>query len=487
MKPVDPFARERKVWTVSEISRQIRELIEPRFPDVWVLGEVSNLRSSPAGHIYFTLKDERAQIPAVCFRNAARFLRFRPKNGESFRARGRIGTYEGRGEYQIVVEVLEPAGRGRLDAAFLRLKEKLEGEGLFDPSRKRPLPRFPIRIGIVSSPRSAAIRDLLTVLRRRHNSIGVLIYPTEVQGSAAAGEIARGVRELGRMEVDLVIVTRGGGSVEDLWAFNEEQVARAIAACPVPVVSAVGHETDFTISDFVADVRAPTPSAAGEIVSATKRELIERLEVAEGRMKAAVRYRVSELRRFLAARVGGRGFVVAEARIGRLTQRVDEYTFRLKRVLSSGELAGRVRRRIEDMDGRSRRNLSARLDSFQRRVADADRDVSRAMKTVLADRRERFHRQTETLDALSPLAVLDRGYSVCRTLDGRLVRSASGMDPGTGIEILLHEGRLEAEVTRRHFDDGPGKPEPRKQEKEKEKEEKVEKKVEKMEKEEDDA
>src|SRR6185436_9060591 len=255
---------QRKIYTVAELSSQIRDMLERRFIDIWVEGELSNFKASTAGHLYFTLKDDRSHLPAVCFRNAARLLRFRPENGKLFRARGRVSTYEGRGEYQLVVEVLEPAGLGALQLAFEQLKEKLDKEGLFKPERKRPIPAFPRKIGIVTSPKSAALRDILSVLKRRHNAINVLIFPAEVQGDGASLQVMEGIDCLSRTDVDVIIVTRGGGSMEDLWPFNEERVARAIVRSKKPVISAVGHEVDFTICDFVADLRAPTPSAAAE-------------------------------------------------------------------------------------------------------------------------------------------------------------------------------------------------------------------------------
>ena len=366
----DPItgARQRTIYTVSEVSRRLKDLIEGQFGDVWIEGEVSNLRQSAAGHFYFTLKDDRAQLPAVCFRNAARYLRFKPRNGEAFRARGRLSIYEGRGEYQIIVDVLEPVGRGALQAAFERLKARLDREGLFDAGRKRDLPRFPSRIGIVTSPRGAALHDILSVLERRHDTIDVLIYPTEVQGDTAAPRIAAGIRDLDT-KVDLMIVTRGGGSIEDLWPFNEEVVARAIAECETAVVSAVGHETDFTICDFVADVRAPTPSAAAEIVAKSKQEIAERLDAAERRMTSAIGFRLSQLRQFLAARVGGRGFAVAEGRIRQMSQQVDDYAFRMERVARSGELVDARRRRLEDASNATRRLVAGKL---ARRPASVD-------------------------------------------------------------------------------------------------------------------
>ena len=437
----------RTIYTVSEVSRRIKDLIEGQFSDVWIEGEVSNLRRSAAGHVYFTLKDERAQLPAVCFRNAALYLRFKPKNGESFRARGRLSIYEGRGEYQIIVDVLEPAGRGALQVAFERLKEKLEGEGLFDPERKQELPPFPSRIGVVTSPGSAALRDVLSVLERRHDAIDVLIYPTDVQGELAASQIAEGIRRLAKTDVDIVIVTRGGGSIEDLWPFNEEIVARAIADSPTPVVSAVGHETDFTICDFVADVRSPTPSAAAEIVASTKRELVDRLDAAQKRIDVAIRHRLSELGQFLAARVGGRGFAVAEGRLRQWSQQVDDYVFRMDRIVRSGELIESHRRRLESAWSSSGRVIDAVIAEGRRRLDDADRGSARATEASLIKARQRFLMLAETLDALSPLGVLERGFAVCRTPDGMVLRSASQVAVDGHVEILLHEGELKARVT----------------------------------------
>src|SRR5438874_8146764 len=283
-------------------------MLERRFTDIWVEGELSNCKSSTSGHMYFTLKDDRAQLAAVCFRNTARLLRFRPENGKRFRARGRVSAYEGRGEYQLIVEVLEPAGLGALQLAFEQLKEKLEKEGLFEPERKRPIPGFPRKIGIVTSPKSAALRDILTVLKRRHNTVNVLIFPAEVQGEGASLQVMEGIDYLSRStDVDVIVVARGGGSMEDLWPFNEERVARAIVRSPKPVISAVGHEVDFTICDFVADLRAATRREAAEIVIQSKEELFQRLEQLRSRLESTLKYRLTNLRHFLASKVGSRG------------------------------------------------------------------------------------------------------------------------------------------------------------------------------------
>ena len=401
-------------------------MLEGRFTDVWIEGEISNFKSSAAGHLYFTLKDERAQLPAVCFRNAARFLRFKPENGKSFRARGRITAYEGRGEYQIIVEVLEPAGLGALQLAFEQLKEKLEKEGLFRSERKRPLPPLPRRIGIVTSPTGAALRDVLTVLKRRHNALHVLIYPSEVQGANASIQIAEGIAYLSsQTDVDVILITRGGGSMEDLWPFNEERVARAIVSSLKPVISAVGHEVDFTIADFVADLRAPTPSAAAEIVIQSKEMLSQRVVQLENRLHSSIRHHLSTLRHFLASKVGSRGFVVAEAQVRRLAQRVDDLEFRLQQVGRSGSML---------------RARAHRLELIAQRLI-------RATEQSIQKSKQAFVHVAGTLDALSPLAVLERGYAICQTADGRVVREADAVELQSSVKVRLSRGSLTAVVT----------------------------------------
>ena len=415
---------QRKIYSVSELSGEIRDMLERRFVDVWVEGEISNFKASTAGHLYFTLKDERAQLSAVCFRNSARLLRFRPENGRLFRARGRVSTYEARGEYQLVVEVLEPAGLGALQLAFEQLKEKLEKEGLFRQERKRPIPVFPRKIGIVTSPKSAALRDILSVLKRRHNAIDVLIFPAEVQGDAASLQIMEGIDCLSRSDVDVIIVTRGGGSMEDLWPFNEERVARAIVRSQKPVISAVGHEVDFTICDFVSDLRAPTPSAAAEIVIKSKVEISERVAQLENRLQGTMKYRLSVLRNFMASKVGSRGFVVAETRIRRLAQRVDDLAFRVEQI------------------GRTGSFLRTRAHS----VEICEQRLSNAIQQRLKKWHQAFGRIAHTLDALSPLAVLERGYAICLTPEGQVIRSADAVPTDATVKVKLHKGSLEAKV-----------------------------------------
>lgn len=424
MQGSDLFSR--SVYTVSELSREIRSLVERQFPDVWVEGEISNLRRSGAGHIYFTLKDDHAQIPAVCFRSQARYLRFVPQDGESFRARGRVGTYPARGEYQILVDILEPTGRGTHQVAFDELKKRLEAEGLFEEEQKKQLPRFPVRVGVVTSPGSAALRDILAVLRRRNSAIDVWVYPTDVQGRSAAQELRRGVEYLSNSDVDVVILARGGGSVEDLWPFNDEALARAVFACRRPVISAVGHETDFVMTDFVADVRAPTPSAAAEIVVRSGGELSERLDGATRRLAGSMKFRLMELGRFLSTRGGGRGFSIAEQRIRQMAQRVDDLSFRLTHFGRSGSF----------------------LRSAGYRLETAERASSGAMDRALVLARRRLMVLSEQLNALSPLGVLDRGFSVCRRPGGEIVTSAAQVVRGESLEVLLRAGRLDVEVQR---------------------------------------
>lgn len=417
---------QRKVYTVSEISAEIRDMVERRFLDIWIEGEISNLKASTAGHLYFTLKDNKAQLPAVCFRNAARLLRFRPENGKTFRARGRMTTYDARGEYQIIVEVLEPVGLGALQLAFDQLKEKLQKEGLFSPERKRPIPALPRKIGVVTSRTGAALRDILTVLKRRHNAVNVLIFPCEVQGAGASLQIMEGIDYLSRKtDVDVILVARGGGSMEDLWPFNEERVARAIVRSQKPVISAIGHEVDFTIADFVADLRAPTPSAAAEIVCHSKEELLRRIADYSNRLQGSVRYRLRTMRYFLDSKVGSRGFAVAEAQLRRLSQRVDDLGFRLERFARSGDFFRGRHHRLEVLGHQMQGGIQFRL----RRAHDA------------------FGRIAHTLDAISPLAVLERGYSVCLTPEGRVVRNADDVELNSSVRVRLHQGSLRAVVS----------------------------------------
>jgi len=423
----------RAVLTVSELTRRLQEVLEAQFPAVWVEGEISNFRPSAAGHAYFTLKDSESQLRAVLFRSRGRRVRFEPADGLHVLAFGAIEVYPQRGEYQMVVELLEPKGLGALQLAFEQLKARLQAEGLFDQARKRELPRFPRKIGVVTSPSGAAIRDILRVIGRRFGELHIVIAPCRVQGDGAAEEIAQGVRDLNLLGgVDVVIVARGGGSLEDLWAFNEEAVARAIAGSKVPVVSAVGHEVDYTIADFVADLRAPTPSAAAELVVREKQAVVDSLAQLRARLER------------LAARP-----------LRDLERRVDELTARLRREMR-GEL-GRAEHRV----ALATRALRA-SDPVTRLARDRHRleSLQARLVTALTRRRDRARYALQTaagrLDSLSPLAVLRRGYSLTRTSTGAIVHGPSQVRVGDAIRVLLQRGSLDARVTdTREQDDRP--------------------------------
>ena len=338
------FEPARRVFGVAELNAAVRALLEREFQDVWVAGEISGVKLASSGHYYFTLKEQDAQLRCVCFRSTARYLKFKPLDGVAAIARGRIDVYEVRGEYQLLVESLEPQGHGALQFAFEQLKKKLAAEGLFDPARKRRLPKFPKRIGIVTSPSGAAIRDLLNILGRRFPGLHIRVYPAQVQGEGAIEEVCRALEYFSQTRwPEVVILARGGGSLEDLWTFNEEAVARAIAACAVPVVSAIGHETDVTIADFVADLRAPTPSAAAELVVLNRQDVLDQIGAAASKLRQALRYRLADAARKLHTRGMDRASSLIHRRIGRWLQRVDE----LDNALDLRWLLARARRRLE--------------------------------------------------------------------------------------------------------------------------------------------
>jgi exodeoxyribonuclease VII large subunit len=403
---------ERKPLTVSELTNSIRITLESRFAAVWVEGEISNFKAHSSGHWYFTLKDQNAQLRAKCFRSANTRIRFRPTDGLHVRARGKLSLYAPRGEYELVVEALDPVGAGALQIAFEQLRDRLKAEGLFAKELKRPLPVFPRRVGIVTSPTGAAIRDILNVISRRTRTVHVLFSPARVQGDLAGPQIAHAIRFInlyheralrdGRTEdlVDVLIVGRGGGSTEDLWAFNTEEVARAIRKSTIPVISAVGHETDFTIADFVSDFRAATPSAAAEIVAAREDQLCSALDHMGRQLVRLTRFKIVDLR----SRVQEQA----------LSHAFDEVKSRLTR----------ARRRFES--------------------ASAACDV--AIDTKIQDGRERLGRAAASLDALSPLGVLQRGYAIAQDASGKLVRDAAAVNVGEEVSVRLAKGRLNTRV-----------------------------------------
>jgi exodeoxyribonuclease VII large subunit len=436
-----------KVVTVTQLTRQIRQLLEGALPNVAVEGEISNLKAAASGHLYFNLKDSGAQIRCVMFRGSAQSLRFAPEDGLSVIVMGRLSVYEVRGEYQIQALAMEPQGTGALQLAFEQLKRKLEAEGLFDAERKRPLPFLPRRIGIVTSPRGAAIRDMLHVLARRFPTIPVLIYPAVVQGDAAAGEIAAGIAALNRLaqaqSIDVIIIGRGGGSVEDLWAFNEEVVARAIHASQVPVVSAVGHEVDFTIADFVADVRAPTPSAAAEIVVPNRDDLVASVQALKEQLLNRTQdflALAAERRAHLRARLG-----TPEGILQQVSQRVDDLIDRMGQAREY--LFQSARQRVESA---GQQLLSLRPDRLIPLHKSAVRQMSEGLAPAAARHierlRERLQAQMGLLDSLSPLTVLGRGYALVTDPAGKPVRTVRGIKAGDALGVRLPDGRVDAEV-----------------------------------------
>ena len=440
------FAPVRKIYSVAELSLEIRNLLEKQFPDVWVTGEVSNFRAAGSGHLYFTLKDETAQLRAVCFRNQARYLKFKPQDGLAVIARGRLSVYEARGEYQLYVEFLEPAGLGALQLAFEQLKQKLVAEGLFDAARKKPLPVLPRAIGVVTSPTGAVIRDILRILRRRFRNMNVVLYPAKVQGEGAAQEIAEGIEYFNRRAlVDVMIVARGGGSLEDLWAFNEEVVARAIAASQIPVISAVGHETDFTIADFVADLRAPTPSAAAELVVHRKQDYRDGTREPRAAYGAG---RAPETLRGLAGSdrtADAPGFQTLATRVAERAQRVDECVIALDRLIRA--LLHTARQQwLRASAGVVRYDFRRHFGLKRAALAERERRFENEFRRFLTERRSRVAQLETVLRERSPQTVLERGYSITRDAEGRIVRDAGQVAIGADVSIHLARGELGARV-----------------------------------------
>jgi exodeoxyribonuclease VII large subunit len=435
----------------------VRERLQADWNDVWVQGEISGLKRHSSGHWYFKLKDEESQIDAAMFRGRNRLCRFRPEDGLEVLARGGLDLYLKGGRYQLIVQELEPKGLGALQLAFEQLKKKLDAEGLFDPARKRPLPLLPQRVGVVTSPTGAAVRDILRVIERRYANLEVLLSPCRVQGEGAAAEIATALELLDRHGgCDVIIVGRGGGSIEDLWAFNEEAVARAVAASATPVLSAVGHETDHTICDMVADRRAPTPSAAAEEVVDRKDTLAERVEGGLRRAAQSVRIRLGEERARLGRLETGRVFQALDLGLQALAQRVDELHAGL-----ASRLRDRLERRRERAAGAVRRlspaGLRAHVDRRRQRLVGAGRALAAAGRHRVVAERRRAERAGAALNALSPLAVLDRGYALAR-LRGRVLTSARKVAEGERLDLLLREGGLTARVEEVRPEERPPRP-----------------------------
>jgi exodeoxyribonuclease VII large subunit len=437
---------ERRIWTVRDLVAAVRTHIEREYGDTWVEGEISNFRAQDSGHLYFTLKDQNSQIRAVMFRSQARLLRFRPENGMQIVLRGRVTIYEDRGELQISAEYLEPKGAGALQIAFEQLKAKLEAEGLFEAGRKKAIPTLPRRIGIVTSPQAAALRDILNILLRRHHTAGVLIFPAQVQGEAAGAEVSAGVRYFNRSRnVDVIIVARGGGSAEDLAAFNNEALARTVAASEIPVISAVGHETDFTILDFVADLRAPTPSAAAELVIRSRQEVEDQAEGLRQRLVRAVRYRMLMGRQALTELAQHGAFARMVDVINRRQQRLDELRNRLER--AERQLLEQHRRRLETGAAVVRHYDVRRMLAGIRQELDSRLAVLAATaRTLLLRQKGTLNQLTGQLGALSPLAILDRGYALVFDPNGLLLTDAARVKAGDEISARLAKGMVSATV-----------------------------------------
>ncbi|MGA3017098.1 MAG: exodeoxyribonuclease VII large subunit [Bryobacteraceae bacterium] len=435
----------RRIFSVGELNRAVSALVGAEFADVWVSGEISGVRMPSSGHYYFTLKDADAQLKCVAYHSSHRYWKFKPRDGLAVLARGRADIYEVRGEYQLQVDLLEPQGLGALQLAFEQLKKKLAAEGLFAAERKRALPRFPQRIGIVTSPRGAAIADLLKILSGRFPGLHIRVFPAQVQGEGSVEDVCRGIEYFSASGwPDVVIVGRGGGSLEDLWTFNEEAVARAIAACAVPVVSAVGHETDVTIADFVADLRAPTPSAAAEMVVPSRADLLARIALSLSTAAQAVRYRLAMLDKRLRQQGVERALGVLHRRVGRGLQRIDEQEYRLREWVRAA--LDRWGRRRRDLEERLRRfDARPRLAATRRRMETAGTTAEQTVRLALAHRRSALDQCAAKLWQLSPLRTLERGYAIVSNQHG-IVKEPSAAPAGSGIHVRLAKGELDAVV-----------------------------------------
>ena len=448
---------ERRPLTVSELTESVRKAIEARFASVWVEGEISNFRPASSGHWYFTIKDEGAQLRAKCFRSTNSRIRFRPTDGLHVRARGRLTVYEARGEYELIVEALDPVGAGALQVAFEQLRDRLQAEGLFSQELKRALPLFPRRVGVVTSPTGAAIRDILNVISRRTRTVHVLFSPARVQGEGAGRDIARAIKLInehhhraqqeGRTEdlVDVLIVGRGGGSTEDLWAFNEEEVARGIRASVIPVISAVGHETDFTIADFVADRRAPTPSAAAELVAAREDQLCSALAQMGQNLSRLMRYKVVNARARVQEQALSQAFGEVRARLREAYASTTSARHRLQ--ISVNQTVRSAHLRADPLSRTlAPAQLLSRLAAARVRFESASSGCNTGIEKQVEEAEKRLGLAAASLDALSPLAVLQRGYAIAQHQDGRLLRDARSVSVGESVKVTLAQGKLSARV-----------------------------------------
>ncbi len=437
---------ERRVFQVNELNAAIGRMFESDFRNIFVAGEISGCRLVSSGHHYFSLKDDRSQIKCVLFKGTARFARFRPQDGLAVIARGSLEVYEARGEYQLIVETIEPQGAGALQLAFEQLKKKLAEEGLFEAARKKPLPKLPRRIGIITSPSGAVIRDMLHVLERRFRGLHVRLFPAQVQGEGAVEQICSGLQFFSRTGwADVVVLARGGGSLEDLWTFNEEAVARAIVASKTPVISAIGHETDFTIADFVADQRAPTPSAAAEIVVCTSESLLEQIAGCRKKIIQAIKYRLLIGGRDLQRRGTEQSARLMHRRVAATAQRLDELEERLRNAQQRSD-ERRLRRVTEITRRLHATDLRLRFARIRHRSDLLARELTRLAQAKLWTARTRHESLTLHLRQLSPLTILERGYAIVEKPDGKIVRQAEETRPGDPLKVRLHRGELDVSV-----------------------------------------
>jgi exodeoxyribonuclease VII large subunit len=440
---------QRRILTVSELTGRVRDLLVKNFTDILVEGEISNCREAQSGHLYCTLKDDRAQIRMVCFKTQLRTMKFRPEDGLHVTVRGSLSVYESRGEYQIYVESIEPVGLGALQLAFERLKKNLEAEGLFSAERKKPLPLLPNRIGLITSPSGAAVRDVIRILRRRFPNVHLTLYPVRVQGDGSAAEIVKALKFFNqRKSVDVLILARGGGSLEDLWAFNEEILARAIAASEIAVISGVGHETDFTIADFVADVRASTPSAAAELVVQTRREFDKHIADLRDTMASLIRHRLLKSASRVHELAGRRGFRRPLDLLRQQRQRADEMTSRLAQGLRARLEQSRKRFtaahvRIVSFDFRMR------IATFRLRLDRHAAELGVRSERFLRAQRDHFERLRLQLDERSPLKVLERGYAIATDAAGNILKSVAGVNVGDTVTVQLRHGQLTTAVRKK--------------------------------------
>jgi len=421
--------RQEKIYTVSEITRQIKQKLEKIFPVLWIEGEIADFKQAHSGHLYFTLKDEKSALNCVMWRSSAVRVPFELESGLQVICKGQISVYEQRGQYQLYVEGIEPKGKGALQLAFEQLKEKLNKEGLFDPSVKKKLPLLPKKVGIVTSPRGAAIIDIIKTLERRFAHLHIVIYPAKVQGEGASDEIVEGIDYLGSYrDMDVIIVGRGGGSLEDLWAFNEEKVARAIFRCPVPIISAVGHEVDFTIADFVADVRASTPSVAAEMVIEKEQFLLECIANLEKRIFHHIRFFIQEKKHEVTNLIHHQAFQNFKVRLFNLIQQVDEFETRARYVIQT---------------------LVQMIVQSKSRVDLAQEKMSSAMKRLLQEHHGKWERFSAELDNLSPLNILKKGYTLCwKNAQPKLIQKVEDVGEGDEVTVSFFKGEFTAQVRR---------------------------------------